>query len=102
MSAQHQLTATGTMHNAVRTVWGKSVLLWTTSYRSALRSLLALNNRYGLDGRDPNSFVNILWCFGKFDRPFAERPVWGKIRPMSLDRARAKFDAARYVDTVGG
>jgi deoxyribodipyrimidine photo-lyase len=99
-AAQRQLTATGTMHNAVRTVWGKSILLWTTSYRSALRSLLVLNNRYGLDGRDPNSFLNILWCFGKFDRPFAERPVWGKIRPMSLDRARAKFDAARYVDTL--
>jgi deoxyribodipyrimidine photo-lyase len=101
-AAQHQLTTTGTIHNAVRTVWGKSVLLWTTSYRSALRNLLVLNNRYGLDGRDPNSFLNILWCFGKFDRPFAERPVWGKIRPMSLARARAKFDAARYVDTQQG
>lgn len=86
------------MHNAVRTVWGKSVLLWTPSYPGALRVLLHMNNPYGLDGRDPNSFLKIRSRFGKFDRPFAEVAVWGKIRPMSLERARKKFDATRYVD----
>ncbi|HEX2717076.1 MAG TPA: FAD-binding domain-containing protein, partial [Gemmatimonadaceae bacterium] len=96
-AGQRELLATGQMHNAVRMLWGKSVLLWTATYEAALDALLWLNDRYALDGRDPNSYANILWCFGKFDRPFARRPVWGTIRPMSLARARAKFDVASYV-----
>ena len=96
-AGQRELVTTGTMHNAVRMLWGKSVLLWTNSYATALRHLLYLNNKYSLDGFDPNSYANILWCFGKFDRPFAERPVWGTIRPMSLARAREKFDADAYI-----
>ena len=96
-AGQRELAATGVMHNAVRMLWGKSVLLWTNTYATALRHLLHLNNKYALDGFDPNSYANILWCFGKFDRPFAERPVWGTIRPMSLARAREKFDADAYI-----
>jgi photolyase PhrII len=96
-AGQNELLATGQMHNAVRMLWGKSVLLWTDRYADALSHLVWLNDRYALDGRDPNSYSNILWCFGKFDRPFATRPVWGTIRPMSLGRARAKFDVASYV-----
>ena len=96
-AGQRELLATGQMHNAVRMLWGKSVLLWTATYEAALEALLWLNDRYALDGRDPNSYANILWCFGKFDRPFARRPIWGTIRPMSLARARAKFDVASYV-----
>jgi deoxyribodipyrimidine photo-lyase len=97
-AGQRELLATGQMHNAVRMLWGKSVLLWTDRYADALSYLIWLNDRYALDGRDPNSYSNILWCFGKFDRPFATRPVWGTIRPMSLARAKAKFDVAAYVD----
>ena len=96
-AGQHELVRTGVMHNAVRMLWGKSVLTWTNNYATALRHLLYLNNKYSLDGFDPNSYANILWCFGKFDRPFAERPVWGTIRPMSLARAREKFDAEGYI-----
>jgi len=96
-AGQRELLATGQMHNAVRMLWGKSVLLWTDRYADALSHLIWLNDRYALDGRDPNSYSNILWCFGKFDRPFATRPVWGTIRPMSLGRAKAKFDVAAYV-----
>ena len=96
-AGQRELTRTGTMHNAVRMLWGKTVLTWTNTYATALRHLLYLNNKYSLDGFDPNSYANILWCFGKFDRPFAERPVWGTIRPMSLARAREKFDADGYI-----
>jgi photolyase PhrII len=96
-AGQRELLATGQMHNAVRMLWGKSVLLWTDRYADALSHLIWLNDRYALDGRDPNSYSNILWCFGKFDRPFATRPVWGTIRPMSLSRARGKFDVAAYV-----
>jgi deoxyribodipyrimidine photo-lyase len=96
-AAQRELVRTGTVHNAVRQLWGKTVLLWTPGYAEALRALLHLNDRWALDGRDPNSYAGIQWCFGKFDRPFPERPVWGTIRPMSLARARTKYDARAYV-----
>jgi deoxyribodipyrimidine photo-lyase len=101
-AGQRELLATGQMHNAVRMLWGKSVLLWTDRYVDALSHLIWLNDRYALDGRDPNSYANILWCFGKFDRPFATRPIWGTIRPMSLDRARGKFDVAGYIAKWSG
>jgi deoxyribodipyrimidine photo-lyase len=96
-AAQRELRRAGVIHNAVRMVWGKSVLLWTGSYRTALQTLILLNDKYGTDGRDPNSYLNILWCFGKFDRPYPERAVWGTVRPMSLARAREKFDADAYI-----
>ena len=101
-AGQRELVTSGHLHNAARMLWGKSVLLWTATYADALRYLLHLNDRYALDGRDPNSYANILWCFGKFDRPFATRPVWGTIRPMSLSRAKGKFDVARYIASWGG
>lgn len=96
-AGQHELSATGRMHNVVRMLWGKSVVTWAPTYTDALRWLVHLNDKYALDGRDPSSYAGILWCFGKFDRPFAERPVWGTIRPMSLERARAKYDVAEYI-----
>jgi deoxyribodipyrimidine photo-lyase len=96
-AAQRELRRAGVIHNAVRMVWGKSVLLWTGTYRTALRTLILLNDKYAIDGRDPNSYLNILWCFGKFDRPYPERAVWGTVRPMSLARAREKFDADAYI-----
>ena len=85
------------MHNVVRMLWGKSVLLWSAHYADALAWLVHLNNKYGLDGRDPSSYGGIQWCFGKFDRPFYDRPILGVIRPMSLKRARDKWDTVRYV-----
>jgi len=96
-AAQHQLVRTGMIHNVMRMLWGKSVILWSNTYATALRNLLYLNNKYAIDGFDPASYANILWCFGKFDRPFAKRPVWGIIRPMSLARAREKFHADLYI-----
>jgi deoxyribodipyrimidine photo-lyase len=96
-AAQRELVRTGHMHNVTRMLWGKSVLLWTRRYRHALEHLLWLNDRYALDGRDPSSCGGIQWCFGKFDRPWFDRPVWGTIRPMSLARARRKFDAEAYI-----
>jgi deoxyribodipyrimidine photo-lyase len=100
-ASQRELVLSGTMHNAVRQLWGKSVLLWTRRYGDALRILLHLNDKYAIDGRDPNGFSGIQWCFGRFDRPFPERPVWGTIRPMSLERARAKFDTKSYIQRWG-
>lgn len=87
----------GTMHNYLRMLWGKSVLRWTRHYADALRILEDLNNRYSLDGRDPNSYGGIHWVLGKFDRPFYRRPVLGTVRYMSLKAARDKFDVPRYV-----
>jgi len=96
-AAQRELVRTGYMHNVTRMLWGKSVLLWTKRYKHALDHLILLNNKYGLDGRDPSSYGGIQWCFGKFDRPWFNKPVFGVIRPMSLARAREKFDADAYI-----
>ena len=96
-AAQRELVRTGFMHNVTRMLWGKSVLLWTRRYKHALDHLIHLNNKYALDGRDPSSYGGIQWCFGKFDRPWFDKPVWGVIRPMSLARAREKFDAEAYM-----
>lgn len=95
-AAQRELVATGSIHNVLRMYWGKSVLTWTATYDDALRHLIHLNDKWALDGRDPSSYGGIQWCFGKFDRPWGERPVWGTIRSMSLERAYKKFDAAAY------
>lgn len=96
-AAQRELLLTGVMHNVVRMLWGKTLILWSAHYADALAWLVHLNNKYGLDGRDPSSFGGIQWCFGKFDRPFYDRPVLGVIRPMSIRRAREKWDADRYI-----
>ncbi|HYD54475.1 MAG TPA: deoxyribodipyrimidine photo-lyase [Gemmatimonadaceae bacterium] len=101
-AAQRELRATGQMHNVARMLWGKSVVTWTPRYADALAWLIHLNDRWSLDGRDPNSYAGIQWCFGKFDRPFAERPVWGTIRPMSLERALAKYDVEDYIARWNG
>ena len=101
-AGQRELLETGQMHNVVRMLWGKSVITWSPTYAEALASLIHLNNKYGLDGRDPNSFAGIQWCFGKFDRPFASRPVWGTIRPMSLERAHSKYEVADYITRWSG
>lgn len=96
-AAQRELVLTGAMHNVVRMLWGKTVVLWTAHYADALAWLLHLNNKYALDGRDPSSYGGVQWCLGKFDRPFYDRPVMGVIRPMSLKRAREKWDTTRYI-----
>ena len=95
-AAQRELVATGTIHNVMRMYWGKYIVLWSASYAEALRIMLHLNNKYGLDGRDPSSFGGVQWCLGKFDRPWTRRPVLGTIRYMSIDLAYKKFDARTY------
>jgi deoxyribodipyrimidine photo-lyase len=96
-AAQREIVRTGFMHNVTRMLWGKSVMLWTARYKHALEHLILLNNKYGLDGRDPSSYGGIQWCFGKFDRPWFDKPIFGVMRPMSLARAREKFDAEAYI-----
>ena len=96
-AAQRELVATGTIHNYLRMLWGKKVLEWSVSPAEAYRTLEHLNNKYALDGRDPNSYTGILWCFGLFDRPWPpERKIFGSIRYMSSDNTARKFDLAPY------
>jgi deoxyribodipyrimidine photo-lyase len=97
-AAQREMLQTGEMHNYIRMLWGKNVIAWSRSYEEAFATLVHLNNKYCLDGRDPNSYAGILWCFGKHDRPWAERPVFGKIRPMTSQSTGRKFDARRYIE----
>jgi deoxyribodipyrimidine photo-lyase len=92
-AAQRELVETGVMHNYLRMLWGKRVLAWTRHPREAFETLVELNNRYALDGRDPNSYGGIGWVFGRHDRPWGpERPIYGKIRYMTSDATRRKLD----------
>ena len=97
-AAQREMVATGEMHNYVRMLWGKNVIAWSPSYEVAFETLIHLNNKYCLDGRDPNSYAGILWCFGKHDRPWMERDVFGKIRIMKSGSTGKKFDSTKYIE----
>ncbi len=97
-AAQRELIKTGGIHNYVRMLWGKNVIAWTRSYEEAFAILEDLNNKYALDGRNPNSYAGILWCFGKHDRPWMERPVFGTIRYMTSNSTGKKFDSKKYIE----
>lgn len=100
-AAQRELVATGRMHNYLRMLWAKKVLEWSRTPAEAYAVLEHLNNKYALDGRDPNSYTGILWCFGLFDRPWApERPVYGSVRYMSSENTARKFDLKGYYEYV--
>jgi deoxyribodipyrimidine photo-lyase len=99
-AAQREMVITGKMHGYMRMYWGKKILEWSETPEEAYRTALALNNRYELDGRDPNGYAGIAWCFGKHDRAWQERPVFGKIRFMNASGLNRKFDAARYADRI--
>ena len=100
-AAQTELVHTGTMHNYLRMLWGKKVIEWSPTIDDAYATLVHLNNKYALDGRDPNSYTGILWCFGLFDRPWPpERQVLGTIRYMSSDNTAKKFKLDAYLAYV--
>ena len=97
-AAQRQLRADGVIHNYLRMLWGKKILEWSASPRAALAAMIELNNKYAVDGRDPNSYSGILWTLGLFDRPWGpERPIFGTVRYMSSDATRKKLDLTRYL-----
>ena len=100
-ASQRQLVDTGLIHNYPRMLWGKTVLLWTHDYEQARSWLFHLNDKYALDGRDPNSVGGIMWCLGLWDRPWGNKAIWGGIRPMVTARAKLKFDVGRYVRRYG-
>jgi deoxyribodipyrimidine photo-lyase len=99
-AAQKEMVLTGKMHGYMRMYWGKKILEWTRTPREGFDIALYLNNKYELDGRDPNGFAGVAWCFGKHDRAWAERPVFGKIRYMNANGLKRKFDADAYVAKV--
>jgi len=101
-AAQRQLLREGGMHNYLRMLWGKKILEWSRTPEEAFETTIDLNNRYALDGRDPNSYSGIAWCFGRFDRPWGpERPIFGKVRYMSSANTRRKMKVDDYLEAYG-
>jgi deoxyribodipyrimidine photo-lyase len=97
-AAQRQLVAEGTIHNYLRMLWGKKILEWSATPKAALAAMIELNNKYAVDGRDPNSYSGIMWTLGLFDRAWGpERPIFGTIRYMSSDATRKKLDIKQYL-----
>jgi deoxyribodipyrimidine photo-lyase len=99
-AAQQEMVRTGKMHGYMRMYWGKKILEWTASPEDGYRIALALNNKYELDGRDPNGYAGVAWCFGKHDRAWTERPVFGKVRYMNAAGLKRKFDRDAYVRRI--
>ena len=99
-AAMLEMKHTGFMHNYMRMYWGKKILEWSAAPEEAFRRTLDLNNKYFLDGRDPNSYAGVAWVFGKHDRAWAERPIFGKIRYMAASGLERKCDIQGYVRKV--
>ena len=99
-AAQRELVHTGTIHNYMRMLWGKKLLTWTECPSDALEIMIDFHDRWALDGRDPNTYANCLWCFGLHDRAFGEREVFGKVRPMTSGSTRRKKDVDGYLERV--
>lgn len=98
-AAQRELLETGEMHNYMRMLWGKRMIAWSKTPMAAYELLVELNNKYALDGRNPNSYSGIGWCFGRYDRPWGpERPVYGLVRYMTSDSARRKLRLKQYLE----
>lgn len=96
-AAQRQMLESGKMHNYMRMYWGKKVIEWMPDPEAAFTWLVEQNDRYELDGRDPNGYTGVAWCFGKHDRPWTERPVFGKVRYMNAAGLKRKFAIERYI-----
>ncbi len=101
-AAQRELAVSGKMHGYMRMYWGKKILEWSRDPEEAYGTALYLNNKYGIDGRDPNGFAGVAWCFGKHDRAWPERAVFGKVRYMNDRGLERKFDMDGYCSRVEG
>jgi deoxyribodipyrimidine photo-lyase len=101
-AAQRQLLSEGRIHGYLRMLWGKKILEWSESPEDAFETMVQLNNRYALDGRDPNSWSGIAWVLGRYDRPWGpERPVFGTVRYMSSENTARKLSVRRYLERYG-
>jgi deoxyribodipyrimidine photo-lyase len=100
-AAQMQMVKTGFMHNYMRMYWAKKILEWSETPARAFQMAVYLNDKYELDGRDPNGYAGIAWAIvGKHDRPWFERPIFGKIRYMSFNSTSKKFDSKSYIRQI--
>lgn len=99
-AAQMEMVETGKMHGYMRMYWGKKILEWTENPQKAFEIAIHLNNKYELDGRDPNGYTGVLWCFGKHDRAWKEREIFGKVRYMNAKGLKRKFEIDSYVERV--
>jgi deoxyribodipyrimidine photo-lyase len=100
-AAQIQMIRYGWMHNYLRMYWAKKILEWTPDVATAMKYSIYLNDKYFLDGRDPNGYAGVAWAIlGKFDRAWGERPIFGKIRYMSGASTGKKFDSKRYIQQM--
>ncbi len=101
-AAQRQLVREGRMHNYLRMLWGKKILQWSATPQDALATMIDLNNRYALDGRDPNSYSGIFWTLGRYDRPWGpEREIFGTVRYMSSENTARKVRVKDYLARYG-
>jgi deoxyribodipyrimidine photo-lyase len=100
-AAQTQIVTEGRMQNYLRMLWGKKILEWSKTPRAALAVMIELNNKYGLDGRDPNSYSGIFWTLGRYDRPWFERPIFGVVRYMSSENTARKLRLKKYLRKFG-
>ncbi len=100
-ATQKEMLLRGKIHGYYRMYWGKKILEWSKTYQDAVQFMIDTHGKYALDGRDPNTYANVLWCFGLHDRAWGERPIFGKIRYMSGASTRHKTNAKAYIDEIG-
>lgn len=101
-AAQREMMKFGKMHGYMRMYWGKKIIEWTDSPEDAYSASVTLNDKYELDGRDPNGYAGIAWCFGKHDRAWKEREIFGKVRYMNANGLKRKFHIEKYVQRING
>ncbi|HPX15207.1 MAG TPA: deoxyribodipyrimidine photo-lyase [Petrotogaceae bacterium] len=99
-SAQNELLLTGKMHNYMRMYWGKKIIEWSETPQKAFETMVYLNDRYEMDGRDPSGYAGICWCFGKHDRPWSPRSIFGNVRYMNDKGLERKFKIQKYVQRI--
>jgi deoxyribodipyrimidine photo-lyase len=99
-ATQKEMLLRGKIHGYYRMYWGKKIIEWSRTPEDALATMIHIHDRWALDGRDPNTYTNILWCFGLHDRPWSERPVFGKVRYMSLGGMRRKTGVDAYLQEI--
>ncbi|MGA2696932.1 MAG: hypothetical protein ABSE92_12775 [Terriglobales bacterium] len=97
-AAMGQLRTEGWFHNYMRMLWAKKILEWSRTPREALGHMIAIMDRWSLDGRDPNAYAGYFWTLGRYDRPWPERPIYGTVRSMSSDNTARKFSVKGYID----
>ena len=99
-AAMKEMVITGYMHNYMRMYWAKKIIEWTPTHKEAYEMIKTLNNKYFIDGRDANSYAGVAWCFGKHDRPWQERAIFGKLRYMNASGLERKYDIQDYVNKM--